>query len=54
MFVVSMPSTMNLFSEPLAPSTWMPPATLHCWCRAPVATTLVKSRPFGIRSMVLS
>ena len=50
--VVSMPSMMNRFSEPDAPSICASPPALDSAC-APGAVwmTDVKSRPFGMRSM---
>jgi hypothetical protein len=47
-----MPSTMKRFSEPLAPSTWMPPAYASWLVPGAWLTTDVKSRPRGIFSMI--
>jgi hypothetical protein len=47
-----MPSMMNLFSEPLAPSIWMPPAYDSWLAPGAVPTTDRKSRPRGIFSMM--
>ena len=51
-FVVSMPSMMKRFSEPDEPSIWTPPARVSWFAPAAVETTVEKSRPFGMRSMV--
>ena len=42
---------MKRFSEPLAPSIMMPPPRPSLLVPGAVVTTLVKSRPFGMRSM---
>ncbi len=49
--VVSCPSTMKRFSEPLDPSMLMPPPRVSLLVPGAVVTALVKSRPLGIRSM---
>ena len=46
-----MPSMTNRFSDPLDPSNWMPPLRVSSFAPGAICTTLVKLRPFGMRSM---
>ncbi len=50
--VVSTPSTTKRLSAPLPPSTWMPRLRDSSLIPGADVTTPVKSRPFGIRSMI--
>jgi hypothetical protein len=50
--VVSMPSMMNRFSDPDAPSIWVPPAFDSALAPGATWMTSVKSRPFGMRSII--
>ena len=50
-FVVSTPSTMNRFSPALAPSIDRPPSLPSLLAPGACVTRVVKSRPFGSRSI---
>ena len=48
--LVTMPSTVNAFSAPLAPFTWMPPSTSPWLTDGALKAIDWKDRPFGRRS----
>ena len=49
--LVETPSTVNWFSEPLAPLTWNPPSMSPEFTDGAVIATDWKLRPFGILSI---
>ena len=48
--LVTTPSTVNEFSDPLAPLTWMPPSTSPAFTEGEESARFWNVRPFGMRS----